>query len=108
MTEHRVPRPDNRLEDGPMAPVVCAACAVSVLVRKSSWDQTSVQWQADEARQCVEREGQGATSGTARQQRACTKLTASIERAVRRGAVVILQDELGLPKSPAEAEAARQ
>jgi hypothetical protein len=36
-------RPDNRLDDAPMVPVVCARCGAGVQVRKSSWNQTSVQ-----------------------------------------------------------------
>ena len=37
-------RPDNRLADAPMHPVACSSCAARVLVRKASWQQTSVQW----------------------------------------------------------------
>ncbi len=37
-------RPDNRLDDAPMVPVACTRCGAGVQVRKSSWNQTSVQW----------------------------------------------------------------
>ncbi|MFA6577258.1 MAG: ferredoxin [Nocardioides sp.] len=49
------PRPDTRLEDGPMRPVDCAVCGAEVLARKSSWDQTSIQWTTDARTRCVER-----------------------------------------------------
>lgn len=39
-------RPDNRLRDAPMTPVTCGSCGARVLARKSSWEQTSVQWSA--------------------------------------------------------------
>lgn len=48
-------RPDVRLQNGPMTPVTCTTCGGGVEARKSSWDQTSIQW-TDEARAaCVER-----------------------------------------------------
>lgn len=50
-----VPRPDTRLEDGPMRPVECGACGAAVLARKSSWDQTSIQWSPDARTRCHER-----------------------------------------------------
>ena len=48
-------RPDNRLADAPMVPVACHRCAAEVLVRKSTWDQTSVQWNAAATARCEER-----------------------------------------------------
>lgn len=49
------PRQDNRLDEMPMVPVACRSCGARVLARKSSWDQTSVQWDADATARCVER-----------------------------------------------------
>jgi hypothetical protein len=46
---------DNRLDTMPMAPVTCRNCGARVLVRKSSWNQTSVQWNADASKRCSER-----------------------------------------------------
>jgi len=48
-------RPDVRLEDGPMTPIACATCGAGVEARKSSWDQTSIQWSAEARGTCVER-----------------------------------------------------
>ena len=48
-------RPDNRLADGAMQSVGCEACGARVEVRKSSWEQTSVQWHADALEACIER-----------------------------------------------------
>lgn len=38
---------DTRLIDAPMQPVACRECVAVVQVRKSSWQQTSIQWDAD-------------------------------------------------------------
>ncbi|MDP3969574.1 MAG: ferredoxin [Nocardioides sp.] len=48
-------RPDNRLLDAPMQPVTCDTCQGQVEVRKSSWEQTSIQWHDDAVERCVER-----------------------------------------------------
>jgi len=48
-------RADNRLDEMPMVPVACRNCGAQVLARKSSWDQTSVQWNADASARCAER-----------------------------------------------------
>lgn len=48
-------RPDNRLADAPMVPVACRRCGADVLARKSTWDQTSVQWNAAAMARCQER-----------------------------------------------------
>ncbi|MEV0043973.1 ferredoxin [Nocardia rhamnosiphila] len=47
-------RTDNRLLDTPMRPLRCRACAAELLVRKSSWQQTSVQWNAEASAMCRE------------------------------------------------------
>ena len=46
-------RPDSRLADAPMVPVSCRRCGARVLARKSSWEQTSVQWDAAGTARCV-------------------------------------------------------
>ncbi|KMO82776.1 hypothetical protein [Mycolicibacterium chlorophenolicum] len=48
-------RPDVRLADAPMTPVVCQQCGACVEARKSSWNQTSVQWTSAAMSRCVER-----------------------------------------------------
>lgn len=50
-----VVRPDVRLDDEPMRPVACGRCAAAVGARKSSWDQTSLQWDAAALAACAER-----------------------------------------------------
>lgn len=45
---------DNRLIETPMTPVHCATCGAGVLARKSSWQQTSVQWNAEAVSRCHE------------------------------------------------------
>ncbi len=48
-------RPDIRLADVPMVSVTCRRCRADVQVRKSSWNQTSVQWTAAASQRCHER-----------------------------------------------------
>ncbi len=57
--------------------LVCERCAALVRVRKSSPQQTSVQWSTEAVRQCVNE--LGALVPT------CPALRASIDRAVRAG-----------------------
>jgi hypothetical protein len=87
-------RADNRLEDMPMIPVVCRSCGARVLARKSSWNQTSVQWSADATARCAERaEAQQISAPGGRGVfLACSALTESIVDAVRHGALPIVDD----------------
>lgn len=55
--------PDNRLADGPMTPVTCTTCGGCVEARKSSWEQTSVQWHDDAVERCIERRATSPASG---------------------------------------------
>ena len=76
-----------------MAPVTCGNCAARVLVRKSSWDQTSVQWNADAIARCVERH---AAQQVPQQGRnvflACSALGSSIVDAVRHGELSVVDE----------------
>ncbi|MFD1815725.1 hypothetical protein [Rhodococcus gannanensis] len=71
------------LEDG-LQQVECRACHTCVLVRKNSFNHTSIQWQTDPASVCPE--FTGAERGTAR---SCSRLTASINHAVMEGIVEV-------------------
>lgn len=85
----RAVRADNRLADMPMAPVECHRCGGQVLVRKSSWNQTSVQWNARAGASCLER-----AQALADQHRglflACSALRESIEAAVAAGRLAVV------------------
>ncbi len=48
-------RPDVRLDDAPMTRVTCATCGANVEARKSSWEQTTIQWTDTALAACVER-----------------------------------------------------
>lgn len=48
-------RSDNRLLDAPMQTLGCSQCPASVLVRKSTWQQTSIQWSSESLTTCAER-----------------------------------------------------
>jgi DNA-directed RNA polymerase subunit RPC12/RpoP len=79
---------DNRLDTMPMAPVTCRNCGARVLVRKSSWNQTSVQWNADASARCSERIVYGGREVFL----ACRALNDSIVDAVRHGDLAIVDE----------------
>jgi hypothetical protein len=87
-------RPDNRLADSPMVPVRCRRCGACVLARKSSWSQTSVQWNADASASCLER--RDADNLAAHSVRglflACCALRDSIVDAVRNGDLAVVDE----------------
>ncbi|WP_055403671.1 MULTISPECIES: hypothetical protein [unclassified Mycobacterium] len=84
-------RQDNRLDEMPMRPVGCRRCGAQVLARKSSWNQTSVQWNADATARCVERADAVRIAGNHRVVfLACSALRESIERAVAAGELAIV------------------
>ncbi|MDX1893107.1 ferredoxin [Mycolicibacterium sp. 050158] len=89
-------RPDIRLADAPMVPVACRRCGAGVQVRKSSWNQTSVQWTGPALRNCEERceAGQLAELGGDDLFLACSALNRSIVDAVRTGELPILDDSV--------------
>jgi hypothetical protein len=87
-------RADNRLDDAPMAPVTCRQCGAGVQVRKSSWNQTSVQWTAAALARCEERcaAAQLAAYGGRGLFLACSALAGSIVDAVRQGTLSVVDD----------------
>ncbi|WP_201358711.1 ferredoxin [Mycobacterium paraintracellulare] len=84
-------RTDNRLVDTPMAPVTCRECGARVLARKSSWNQTSVQWNADAAERCIERREAERLAGHHRGPfLVCAALRDSIQAAVATGELAVV------------------
>lgn len=87
-------RPDNRLADVPMTPLACLACGARVEVRKSSWDQTSIQWHEDAVEACVERRattfGPGPNGSTFR---GCAALRDTVREAAVSGALSVVDEE---------------
>jgi hypothetical protein len=90
-------REDNRLDEMPMIPVACRKCAARVLARKSSWNQTSVQWNADATARCAERaEAQKiSVPGSRGVFLACSALRDSILDAVQHGDLSIVDEPAG-------------
>ncbi|MFP1155478.1 ferredoxin [Mycobacterium sherrisii] len=88
-------REDNRLDDMPMMPVACRRCGAGVQVRKSSWNQTSVQWTAPALARCEERRAaaQLAPYGGCTVFLSCWALRDSIVDAVRAGALPVVDAE---------------
>jgi hypothetical protein len=87
-------REDNRLDEIPMMPVTCRNCGARVLARKSSWNQTTVQWNADATARCAERAEAQEMSGHASRGvfLVCSALSESILDAVRRGDLSIVEE----------------
>ncbi|WP_327712183.1 ferredoxin [Streptomyces sp. NBC_00464] len=78
-------RIDNRLADvAPMRPLACDRCAAQVLVRKSSRQQTSVQWNGAAVALCAERDGAGAAF------EGCGSLRDTIREAALRGTIALV------------------
>jgi hypothetical protein len=71
-----------------------------VLVRKSTWDQTSVQWNAKASAQCVERRDaeQLAPHGSRGLFLACSALRLSIADAVRNCGLPVVDKTVGLTR----------
>ncbi|MGV0815575.1 ferredoxin [Mycolicibacterium boenickei] len=89
-----VVRQDNRLDDAPMVPVMCRRCGAGVQVRKSSWNQTSVQWTGAALGRCEERctAAQLFGLGGGGLFLACSALNGSIADAVRSGALPVVDE----------------
>jgi hypothetical protein len=87
-------RIDNRLADAPMVPVACRSCGATVLARKSSWNQTSVQWNAAASARCLERRDAEALAGHSARGLflACSALSDSIVDAVRQGQMPVVDE----------------
>lgn len=88
-------RPDVRLKDGPMQPVQCTACGALVTARKSSWDQTSVQWNGDALARCLERGRTPHDSDRPNRQAfvGCTALTDALREAAVAGRLDVQSGE---------------
>lgn len=93
-------RPDNRLADAPMVPVACEACGARVEARKSSWEQTTIQWSPDAAQACLERRATSPRPGpNGATFRGCQALRDAIRGAAVRGDLPV-QDDDPLPVNP--------
>ena len=92
-------REDNRLDAMPMVPVVCRECGADILARKSSWNQTSVQWNTDATSRCAERAEAAKTSAADSRGvfLACSALSESITAAARRGDLSIVDEITRVP-----------
>ncbi|WP_067673835.1 hypothetical protein [Nocardia miyunensis] len=78
-----------------MLPVRCGQCGAQVLARKSTWAQTSVQWNADATAACVERHAAAELSRATL--RYCTSMRESILTAAQSGDLPVLDPEAGRP-----------
>lgn len=85
-------RQDNRLADAPMTSVTCRLCAATVLVRKSTWQQTSVQWTREAAARCRQRREFDSLHRSDLPFLVCFDLRDAIEDAARSGALPIVDE----------------
>ncbi|MEW2352184.1 ferredoxin [Spirillospora sp. NPDC029432] len=81
-------RQDERLAPAapgvPMTEVDCARCGATVLARKSSWEQTSIQWSARAMAVCSTPPADGHST--------CPALRESIARAAAEGRLPVLDE----------------
>ncbi|TYK52850.1 ferredoxin [Actinomadura decatromicini] len=76
-------RQDDRLLDGPLLPVRCRRCDAEVLVRKASWEQTSIQWNAAARAACTGLKGDPHAT--------CPALRSAIQEAALTGAIAVME-----------------
>ncbi|MEV5647363.1 ferredoxin [Nocardia sp. NPDC052254] len=81
---------DKRIRDAPMEPIGCRHCGARVLARKSSWAQTSIQWDAASTAACVERHAASTLSEAG--MRHCSQLRESIWAAAESGELPVLDN----------------
>jgi hypothetical protein len=100
MTLESSVREDNRFDEMPMVRVVCRNCGARVLARKSSWNQTSVQWNAEATAQCAERADAQkiVTPGSRGVFLVCSALSESILDAVRHGDLSVVDEMEWAPR----------
>ncbi len=90
-----VPTSPETLEDqrlytsARLTPVDCLECRARVGVKKNSDHHTSVQWSAAAREHCPELSRRGSDPSGRGLQQGCSRLVASIEAAVRDGAVPV-------------------
>lgn len=90
-----VPTSPDTLEDqrlytsARLVEVACLDCLARVGVKKNSEHHTSVQWSSEAVAACPELARRGAASGGRDRHRACPRMLASIDAAVRDGQVPI-------------------
>lgn len=99
-------KPDVRLDDAPMQPVTCGSCGAVVEARKSSWDQTSIQWNDSALAACVERRASSPRPGpNGATFPGCAALRDAIREAAVRGDLDVVDGD-PIKTNPAYAEAA--
>lgn len=87
-------REDVRLETAPMVPVSCSTCGARVEARKSSWDQTSIQWHDDALAACVERRASSARPGANGEVfPGCSSLRDALREAAVRGELPVVDPD---------------
>ena len=77
-------------DDRPMREVSCRRCATTVLVRKSTVQQTSIQWLSDAGETCTELAERRAAGVHTALVAGCVALRESIDDAVREGRLEVL------------------
>jgi len=82
---------DDRLTDVPMRTVQCTNCTARVEVRKSSWQQTSIQWNQHALANCTELP-QHAEQRRHCPIKGCAALRSAINEAAREGTIHVPDD----------------
>ena len=85
---------DVRLIDNPMQPLGCRGCTASVLVRKSNWQQTSIQWNETAQAACRERALSSRGESSTVQFPGCETLAESFRSASLEGTIDVINRDV--------------
>jgi hypothetical protein len=77
---------------GGLRPHRCRDCGTCVLVKKNSWQHTSIQWTTDAAKSCPVFADHAAAGGNTALRSTCERLTESIAEAARSGDLEVAGD----------------
>ena len=83
---------DDRLLTQGLEAVTCWRCGAEVLARKSSWDQTSIQWSASALTVCRERAEDMTRTDRSDRFSGCGALRDSIREAAVSGALPVVDE----------------
>lgn len=90
---------DSRLVEIPLQALDCSECVARVLVRKTTWQQSSIQWTTDALEACRERPATSCGERPKDRFVGCETLRAEIREATLDGRLEVVCHEEALPSA---------